>query len=154
MSKEETIVPEFIKTTLDVKAKTIFQFQNACEFMKSKNAEGDITLSSPNIKVSLVTPQGLVTGSIDLSNYSVDASKNNFTEEELESMILNNTNKLFSDIEKSSENLNIINLSTTIVVRDATLIPWNNSEKSFEFSTLYLFSSDISGFTIGSRKQL
>ena len=148
MDSEQVKLPKFLSDRCDVKAESILTFHTAY----SSIAQGKIEGASTDAQVMLVTPQGIVSGTICVH-------QNSITEEDFQqdpSLVIENIaftarNENLKELQDEAEDtLNVVNNSAIITVRDAILTPWATPNNTFKFKVLYLFASDISGFTIGT----
>lgn len=147
INKEEEFEPiysELLKNRIDIKAETIANFNHVFSMIRKGKIEG----ASTNAQVFLVTPQGLVTG--DIGEITTDNNAENALEKFMEPVIISNRNKNLNELVEENPNIKPINDSSIIVVRNAQLLPWSNYNSPIEFQVLYLFASDISGFTLGN----
>lgn len=147
MDEQENKIPSFITNHVDYKAQTIWSFN----LLYKKAASGELDGISTTSKVSLITPQGMVIGNIDdvyISQEEYSSLAKNDPERFMAKVAISARNNNLVELEKSNENLSVINDSCIITIRNAKLIPWSGTNK-FNFAVLYLFSSDISGFSIG-----
>lgn len=135
---------DLLKNRVDIKAETILTFNHVF----SKIRSGEIQGASTDARMFLVTPQGLVSG--DIEELNVNEDNENSLEKLMEPVIISNRNQMLNVLVAQNPSIKPINDSSLIIVRNAKLHPWGNFNSPAQFQVLYLFSSDISGFTLGN----
>lgn len=145
---ENLKTPEFIRTRLDVKGETLRAIITAIEVYKSGVIEGSVI--DPATKVSLVTNLGLITGDIEgLPTNNSEINKDNVTS--LTEVLFLLRNQFLSQLEAQigSEQVQAVNNSQIITVKNATIRTFASPPTKFEAPVLCVFADQIVGFTFG-----
>ena len=144
MKEQNDKIPSCTKNRVDDKANTIWSFNSLCRTI----SQGKIKEISGNIEINLITQIGIVTGNID-DVYAKDENNkvDNVTILSKLGFLCRNNNLI--ELENLKDNINLINETSIITIKNATLKPWSSNTTS-SFDVLYLFASDITGFSIGS----
>ena len=134
MENEKTKAPGFIANRIDVKAVTINCAAMSLNTLKEEDTLGELE----DTNIMLLTNFGTIEGEIVLDN-------NNFFSDcnELRNTLLANA--------PQKEGI-IINNSSSIILKNAKIIPYANPSYSIQLQDFSIFSDQIVGFTYGKKE--
>jgi hypothetical protein len=145
MEQDETCVPTFLEKRIDVKAMTLLSFQSAIE---AKTESGESALGNPKPDLFIITNFGIITGEIQNLD---DVESQEDVGAQIDNVIFKNRNNILAALEKDyGSDARVVNNSSIIVIKNATIIPFTLSQSRHNFNRLLLFTDQIVGISYGT----
>ena len=138
-------VPNFLKKRIDVKAATLTTFYDA---LKATNPENGEAFLDPKTTILIITNFGLVNGEIENLQDTQDQED---IVTKVDQAIFKGRDHILAAVEKRVGcDASIVNNSSIIALKNATITPFAAPQARHTFSRFFLFTDQIVGISYGT----